>query len=232
VEVNEKQVLIKPITDDPEARTNVVVLTDSGRLAFEVTVGLPETADFVLDFRLPESDETLVQNAFRKRVDEAEDKLRNAYSAKEEQLNVQAKAMAEKKVKNQVASASRALDLKRSKTDGKIQLDLLSLSQIGAKGYLRFSIHNYTGQAYRPGQVFLGIHRIKERRFARDRKEGVLEVPSECEIPALILPDQIAYGVVSFDYRPLGKHEQPFLRIDATDRARALEITGFKWFRD
>ena len=54
VGVYEKQIVIKPITDEMDARTNLVIETESGRLTFDVAGGAPETADFVLDFRLPE----------------------------------------------------------------------------------------------------------------------------------------------------------------------------------
>ena len=60
VEVYERQVLVKPLTDDAEARTNIIIITESGRLAFDVSTGVPETADFVLDYRLPKDDESLV----------------------------------------------------------------------------------------------------------------------------------------------------------------------------
>ena len=60
VGVYETQVILKPVSDEKDARTNLVIVTASGRLAFDVSVGAPDTADFVLDFRLPQEDETLV----------------------------------------------------------------------------------------------------------------------------------------------------------------------------
>lgn len=232
VEVSEKQVLIKPFTDDPDARMNLLVLTESGRLAFEVTMGPPETADFVLDFRLPESDEVLVRNAFEKRVKEAEHLLRAEYEAKKQGLGDQAKAMAEEKLKSQVANLSRTIEIKRSKTDGILQINLLSLSQIGSKGYLRFSVDNNGSEIFRPGRILLGAYRARNQRLRKDRKEGIVEIPSEYQLPERILPQETAYGVVSFDYRPLAVKEKPFLRIHSEGTARSLEITGFAWFKD
>ncbi len=232
VEVSERQVLIKPVTDDPDARMNLLVFTESGRLAFEVTTGPPETADFVLDFRLPESDEVLVRNAFERRVEETEHLLRAEYEAKKEGLEDQAKAMAEEKLKSQVADLSRTIEIKRSKTDGTLRINLLSLSQIGSKGYLRFSVDNHGSEIFRPGRILLGAYRARDQRFRKDRREGIVEIPSEYQLPERILPHDTAYGVISFDYRPLAVKEKPFLRIHSEDTARSFEITGFTWFKD
>ncbi len=142
VGVYEKQVLIKPITDELDARTNLVIVTDSGRLTFDVSVGGPETADFVVDFRLPEEDEALVQNAFQQKVDQKTKELEKDYKAKEEKLGETAQTLSDEKFKSQMAAGITTLPLKASAVKDKVQLNLLSLSRSQHKAYLRFSILN------------------------------------------------------------------------------------------
>jgi len=233
VEVYEKQVLIKPITDEPDAKTNLIIVTESGRLAFDVSVGQPETADFVLDFRLPEEDESLVKNAFDKKVEEQVSKIEKVYQEKEEKLDEKAEELAGKKLKEQVASGVETIGLKASKSSGEVQVNLLSLSRMADKAYLRFSVLNYSKADYKPLLAVTGAVEY-ERKFFKKRETGVIEFPSTLELSKTILPDSYVYGVLVFDYRILGKDQDPFFRIleDVEDSktARNIEIKGFGWF--
>jgi len=245
VGVYEKQVLVKPITDERDAKTNLVIVTESGRLAFDVSVGPPDTADFVLDFRLPQDDEMLVENAFEKKVEEKTEELEKSYKGKEEKLEKKAEEIAEVKLKEKIASEARTIPLKASSAKENIQVNLLSLSQVGDKAYLRFSILNYSQSPYRAGRAMVGVIK-EERKLLRKQQTGTVEFPSELSLPDVIAPDSYVYGVIAFDYRALGKNEKPFFRIFEdipqnavpptgrqnvdVNRGRAIEITGFPWF--
>ncbi len=232
VGVYEKQVLIKPITDELEARSNLVIVTDSGRLTFDVSVGVPETADFVVDFRLPEQDEVLVQDAFDRKVKEKSAELEKEFQKKEEKLDEKAQTLSEEKFKAKVAAGITTAPLKASAAKDKVQVNLLSLSRSQDKAYLRFSVLNYSQTPYRVSKVLLGAV-SEERKGLKKEKSGIAEFQSELSLPSVIYPDSYEYGVLVFDYRPLGKNEKPVFKLteDAgLERTpRALEITGFKW---
>lgn len=232
VEVYERQVLVKPITDEQDARTNLVIVTQSGRLAFDVTVGVPETADFVLDFRLPQDDELLVKNAFDEKVDQKVRELEKTYEEKKEKLDQSAEKLSEEKIKEKVATGVKTVELKKSEGKGDVQVNLLSLSQVGAKSYLRFSVLNYSKTPYKPLKAMIGMLTY-EKKLLRNKEAGLIEIPSELQLPPVIKPDTYEYGVIAFDYRALGKAEKPVFRIleDAQgDGARNIEIKGFGWF--
>jgi len=232
IEVYEKQVLIKPITDEPDARTNLVIVTHSGRLTFDVSVGAPETADFVLDFRLPEDDESIVQNAFQEKVEASRKELETQYQAKEEALDQKAQALSDEKLKAEIASGVKTLELKKSEKSGEIQLNLLSLSQMGNKLYLRFSILNYSKTPYRVRSAFLGIQTYDKKLIGK-KESGLIEIPAELKVPPAINPDKYEYGVLVFEYRSLGKLETPVFRVmeDTFSDKRDIEIKGFEWFK-
>ncbi len=245
VGVYERQVLIKPITDDPDSRTNLVIITQSARLAFDVSVGAPETADFVLDFRFPEDDEALVQNAFEKALEEKTRELEKTYQVKEGKLDERAKTLAQEKLKEEIKSQVRSIPLKQSRQNGRVQVNLLSLSQVGERAYLRFSVLNYSDTPFRPLKVMIGAVR-EERKFFKKKEGGVVEFPSELSLPRVIPPDSYEYGLLVFDYRALGKKEKPLFRILEEEssqgsgaghphrgdevQGRKIEITGFEWF--
>lgn len=236
VEVYERQVLIKPITDEPAAKTNLVIVTSSTRLTFDVSVGAPETADFVLDFRLPQDDETLVQNAFEEKVEKKTKELEAAYQKKEEKLGEKAQAISEEKIKEKVASGMRTLTLKKSKAEGYVQVNLLSLSQVADKLYLRFSVLNYSKTPYRVQKVFAGIQTYDKKLIGK-KESGIIELHSELKFAPVVNPDSYEYGVLVFDFRPLGKQEKPVFRISedmmpANDsKPRNFELKGFEWFQ-
>jgi len=228
VGVYETQVLIKPVSDELDARTNLVIVTASGRLAFDVSVGGPETADFVLDFRLPQDDEMLVQNAFDKKVEEKSQHLEKEFKEKEKGLEKQAEQLSEQKLKEKIAAQSRSVSLKSSATKDGVQVNLLSLSQVGDKAYLRFSVLNYSKTPYRVSKVFVGMI-TEERKFLKKREDGIIEFQSELSLSDLIAPDSYVYGVLSFEYRALSKNGKSVFRILEEGGNRAMEIKDFAW---
>ncbi len=233
VEVYEKQVLVKPITDEAEARTNLIIVTSSGRLAFDVSVGPPETADFVLDFRLPQDDEALVKNAFEMKVEEKVSTLRKTFEEKEKKLDETAQKLSEEKLREKVAEGVGTIDLKASESQGEVQVNLLSLSRVADKAYLRFSVLNYSKTPYRVLKVATGAIEY-DRRLLKKKESGSIEFPAELELSRVIQPDSYVYGVIVFDYRALGKNQKPILRVleDVPEHgaARNIEIKGFRWF--
>jgi hypothetical protein len=233
VEVYERQVLVKPVTDDAEARTNIIIITESGRLAFDVSTGAPETADFVLDYRLPKEDESLVQNAFEKKVEEKAAVIKEDYQQKEAKLEEKAEKLSEDKLKEKVAAGVQSFALKGSEAKGEVQVNLLSLSRMADKGYLRFSILNYSKVPYKLLKASVGAIEY-ERKLLKNQESGNIEFPSELEISKVIQPDSYVYGVIVFDYRVLGKGQKPVLRVfeDALEpgSARDIELKGFRWF--
>ena len=234
VEVYERQVLVKPITDDAEARTNIIIITESGRLAFDVSTGAPETADFVLDYRLPKDDESLVQNAFEKKVEEKAAVIKEDYQQKEAKLEEKAEKLSEDKLKEKVASGVQSFALKGSAAKGEVQVNLLSLSRMADKGYLRFSILNYSKVPYKLLKASVGAIEYERKLLVKNQESGNIEFPSELEISKVIQPDSYVYGVIVFDYRVLGKGQKPVIRVfeDALEpgSARDIELKGFRWF--
>lgn len=236
VGVYEKQVLVKPVTDEADARTNLVIVTPSNRLAFDVSVGPPETADFVLDFRLPQDDEVLVKNAFDERVREKAEQIEKEFKAKEEKLDEKAEKLSEIKLREKIASAVKTIPLKASQSKDNVQVNLLSLSQVGGKAYLRFSVLNYSSVPYRVLKVMVGA-RSEERKLLSKRQEGIIEFPSELSLETVIEPDSYVYGVLVLDYRVLGKKEKSIFRMIEEAQApgggtsgRTIEIRDFAWF--
>ena len=233
VEVYERQVLVKPVTDDADARTNLIIITESGRLAFDVTTGAPETADFVLDYRLPQDDESLVQNAFEKKVEEKAAVIKEDYHQKEAKLEEKAEKLSEDKLKEKVASGVQSFTLKGSFTKGEVQVNLLSLSRMADKGYLRFSVLNFSKTPYKPLRATVGAIEY-ERKLLKNQQSGNIEFPSELELSKCIQPDSYVYGVIVFDPRVLGKGQKPVFRIfeDTLEPGlgRDIELKGFRWF--
>ncbi len=233
VEVYEKQVLVKPITDEADARTNLIIVTGSGRLAFDVSVGPPETADFVLDFRLPQDDEALVKNAFEMKVEEKVSTIKKTFEEKEKKLDETAQKLSEEKLREKVAEGVGTIDLKASESHGEVQVNLLSLSRVADKAYLRFSVLNYSKTPYRVLKVTAGAVEF-ERKLLKNKESGSIEFPAELELSRVIQPDSYVYGVIVFDYRALGKNQKPILRVleDVPEHgaARNIEIKGFRWF--
>lgn len=232
VGVYEKQVLVKPLTDELDAKTNLVIVTDSGRLTFDVSVGIPQTADFVLDFRLPQQDEELVMNAFDQKVEEANETLKKEYHKKEEQLDQKAEKLSQIKLTESVASGVKTQDIKASQSRDKVQVNLLTLSKVGEKMYLRFSVLNYSQTPYRVLKVKIGAL-TEERKGLKKEKSGISDFGAELTLPAVIGPDVYEYGVLVFDFRPLARNEKTVFQMTEDSgleqKPRNFEMTGFKW---
>jgi len=233
VEVYEKQVLVKPITDETDARTNLIILSGSARLAFDVSVGLPETADFVLDFRLPQDDESLVKNAFEMKVEEKVSEFKKSFQDKEEKLDAKAQKLSEEKLREKVASGVATLELKASQSNGEVQVNLLSLSRVGDKDYLRFSMLNYSKSPFKVLKAAIGAVEY-ERKLLRRRESGFVEFQADLELARVIEPDSYVYGVIVFDHRVLGRTQKPVFLIieDVAEHGagRNMQIKGFRWF--
>ena len=174
-----------------------------------------------------------MKNAFEKKVEEKVSKIERAYKAKEEKLDEKAEELAGEKLREKVAAGVETIGLKASGSDGEVQVNLLSLSRMAEKAYLRFSVLNYSKADYTPLLSMVGALEY-ERKLLKKRETGIIEFPSTLEIAKVIHPDSYVYGVLVFDYRVLGKGQEPVFRIfeDAQDSrtARNIEIKGFGWF--
>ncbi|MBI4970602.1 MAG: hypothetical protein HZC17_02040, partial [Candidatus Omnitrophica bacterium] len=135
VEVYEKQVLIKPVTADMTAQTNLLVITESGRFVFDSTVGPPETAEFVIDGLLGED---ILEETTEKAIKEKETVLNEKYQTKEKELEKQAGKIADQKITDSILLESKVINLRVSKANRDIQVNLLSLSKMGSRMYLDF----------------------------------------------------------------------------------------------
>lgn len=229
VGVYEREVLVKPITEYKDARTNLTIITQSGRLTFDVTVGPPETADFVLDFRLPE-DDVLVENAFTRAVQEKSTQLVKEFEKKAAGLDEKAKALAGKKVKEEVAQGTEMIELRKNEETGDIRLNLISLSRIGGKLYLRFGVRNLSSSPYKISRVVLGMEAYKRRTFGlRKEPHGMTEIASEWEMKNPVSPMDYSYGVLVFDARALGKEERPIFLLFEEGGTRNIKIRDFRW---
>jgi hypothetical protein len=196
-----------------------------------VSVGPPETADFVLDFRLPQDDSSLVQNAFDEKVEEKKKELEKTYQQKEQKLEKKADELSAQKLKEKVASGVQTIELKKSEGRGDLQVNLLSLSHLADKAYLRFSVLNYSKTAFKPLKAMVAVITY-ERKFLKNEESGLIELASELQLPTVIKPDSYEYGVLVFDYRILGKREKPVFRINEDGgEARNIEIRDFGWFK-
>lgn len=236
IEVFSNQVLVKPITDEPDARTNLVIITDSTRLAFDVTIGEPETADFVLDFRLPAEEEALVKNAFEEKLNEKTKELESAFKEKEEKLNEKAEKLSEELLKEKVVSGIKTIQLKNHASSGEVQVNLLSLSQVADKGYLRFSVLNYSKTPYKVLKASIGALN-QENGVLKNKDAGFVEFESEAKIASIISPDKYEYGVIVFDFAVLRKNQKAIFKLfedieqTPSSKARDIEIKGFDWLK-
>ncbi len=224
-----KEVLIKPMTDYKDARTNLTIITDSGRLVFDVSVGPAETADFVLDFRMPE-DDVLVENAFQKAIEEKNSVIQKSYEEKEKNLEQNVQKLAEENLKKEMTKKTEAILLRETAQTDDVRLNLLSLSTIGEKTYLRFGIRNLSNTPYKISKVVVGAESYEKKAFglAKD-PQGLAEFPSEFEIKNPVPASDYVYGVVILERRAIGKKEYPVFLLLEEDGKRNLRIQNFKW---
>lgn len=230
VGVYETQVLIKPLTDEVDARSNLVIVTESSRLTFDISVGAPETADFVMDFRLPQDDEALVMNAFDKKVEEKDKQLEQKYQQKEEKLDEKAKAIAEEKIKLQVAEIVQNVPLKESASMEGVQVNLLSLSQIGDKAYLKFSVLNYSKTPYRVDRVLIGGV-LNSKNPLKKTVANISDFSADVSLQEIIGPDSYVYGLAIFDVRSLAPGQKSVFRMTEKEGQRSVEVINFNWLK-
>ncbi|MBI4970242.1 MAG: TrbG/VirB9 family P-type conjugative transfer protein [Candidatus Omnitrophica bacterium] len=229
VGVYEKEVLIKPITDSKEARTNLTVVTQSGRLTFDISVGHPETADFILDFRTEDKD-VFVENAFREEVKKKEEIIKKEFEGKEAAIEEKAKKEAESKVVEDISKASKTIDLNQHVEEGDIRLNLISLSQIGDHYFLRFAVRNISGNPFPISKTVLGIQSYESANFGLGKKqEGFEELESRLQIQNPVPASSYEYGVVQFAARKLNRKEKPVFILWDEEGKMNLRIEGFKW---
>lgn len=222
VEVYDRQVLIKPMTEFEDARTNVTLYTPSGRLTFDVTVGSPDTADFVLDFRYPE-DDVMVQNEFKAKLEAEKAQLQTAFLEKKKKQDDQVRELAEKKFEDGIKNGAFTKNLNRSvKRDG-VKLKLLSLVEVGDMSYLRFSISNDTTRDYAVERIVAGKETVRWSWFHL-RRDGFVPVDISENIARIIPPNSHRYGLLSFEKISLRKNERFLLRLFEQGNDRPLEI--------
>lgn len=229
VGVYEKEVLVKPATDQTDARTNLTIITQNARLTIDLSVGDPETADFVLDFRFSDPD-ALVENAFQDKVEKTEAEIKEHYQKKEEALDEKAKELSQEKLKEEVRKESNAIQLKASKEEGGVCVTLLSLSVIGERAYLRFNIRNSSAKPYKIREAFAAVQTYEKKLLGlRKEKEGIIQIPSELKIDNPIPPGSSAYGVLQFERRALKNGEKPVFLLFEEEGKQDFKIEGFRW---
>jgi len=222
VEVYGSEVIIKPATNYTDAKSNLVIYTDQTRLSFDISVGVPETADFVLDFRYP-GDEAIVDNAFKRKLKEKKEELESAYQEilKKEDENI--KSLTQSRFEEALKTGAKIKPLKVSKTKDKIELKLLSLSEIGERYYLRFSIKNSLDRDYFMERLLLGKETFKRSGFGM-KKERFVPVEFTENIDKAIPKNTLKYGLIGFDKVTLNKDEKFVIRLYEKDQMDPLEI--------
>ena len=223
VEVYGSEVIIKPATDYLNARSNLTIYTEKTRLTFDLSVGAPETADFVLDFRYPR-DEALVDNLFRKRLDEKKAELEAFYQEKLKKEDERVRVLADGRFEEDLKKEVKIKRLNISGTQNNVRLDLLSLSKIGERYYLRFSITNYSQGDYAPERVVLGKEIFKRNGFGLT-KDGFVPVEFSENIDKTIPKGAKGFGLVSFDKVTLNTNEKLVLRLYETGKTDPIEIS-------
>ncbi len=224
VEVYGTQVIIKPATDSPAARTNLTIYTASQRLSFGVEVGPPDTADFVLDFRFPDIG-SQVQNEFKVQVDSKKQELENKYQEKKAKQEEEVKTISQKMLEEEIKKGGAVKQLKMSKKEGEIQINLLSLSEIGDKGYLRFSVLNYSDHDFEIERVVLGKDKMIRKGFNLS-KESFVPVEFTQNIDNVIPKDSYRYGLLAFPKVSLRENERFTVKVYEKDNIKPWEITN------
>ncbi len=223
VEVYGREVIVKPATDYTDARSNLTIYTQKSRLSFDVSVGLPETADFVLDFRYP-GDEVMVDNAFKKKLDEKIGELEADYKVRLGKENERVRALTQDKFEEAFKKGLKTRRLKISKRKDDIELNLLSLSEIGDRNYLKFSVTNNSKTDFPISLIVLAKETFKRSGFGVTR-EGFTPVEFTENIQRTVPKESSQYGVVSFGKVLLNKDERLVLRLYEKDKTDPIEIS-------
>ena len=220
VEVYGPQVIIKPATDYTDARSNLTIYPRTSRLSFDVTVGPPETADFVLDFRFP-SDEAMVQNEFKTKIEEKKAALEQQFQEKEKKQTETVQKLTREKFEEEIKKGSLTKRLKVSEKDNGIQVNLLSLTEIGGVSYLRFSVLNYSDRDYELERIVAGKETLRRSGLAM-RQEGFVPVDISVNVENKIPKNSYHYGLVSFEKQYLKKQEHFVLKVYEKGSSRPL----------
>ncbi len=220
VEVYGSQVVIKPATDYTDARSNLTIYTQSSRLSFDVTVGSPETADFVLDFRFP-SDEAMVQNEFKAKLEAKKSELQEQFQEKEEKQTETVKKLTHEKFEEEIKKGALTKRLKISEKDNGIQVNLLSLTEIGGVSYLRFSVLNYSDKDYELERVVAGKETLRRSGLAM-RQESFVPVDISVNADSRFLKNSYHYGLISFEKQYLKKNERFVIKVYEKGNNRSL----------
>lgn len=229
VGVYDNEVLVKPLTDDLSARTNLGISTQSGRLSIDISVGSPETADFILDFR-KRSEDVFVENVLKKEISKKEEEIKNEYQQKEDGLNQRAEELAKRKLTEEISKGSKTIELAKHTESGGIRINLTSLSQIGSKNYLRFGIRNLSDTPFKVSKVILGIQTYEKENLGFGKKpEGFTELTSELELASPVPPSGYVNGVLEFETRKLGANEKPVFLLLSEEGNKSFKIQGFRW---
>lgn len=229
VGVYDKEVLVKPITEFEDAKTNLVITTEHHRLSFDVSVGPGETADFILDFKQAGED-VIAENLIQKKVDEKTQEKEAALDARQKNLDGEAKTLAKAKFKEEILKGGESISLKEHSELGDVRVNLISLSRIGDKAYLKFGVRNLSSSPYKISRVVLGYETYEKTKFGFGKEsKGVSEIDSELDIKNPVASSDYVYGVLSFDLKALDKNQKPVLLVFEEDGKRNFRITGFKW---
>ncbi len=224
VEVYGSEVIIKPATDYADTKSNLTIYTEKTRLSFDLSVGAPETADFVLDFRYP-TDESLVDNLFRRKLNDKKMELEASY---QEKLKIEDERVQVLSYKRFEEALKKKAEIKRfsriSARNNDVELNLLSLSEIGDRFYLRFSITNYAHNDYSLERVVLGKEIFKRNGLGMS-KDGFIPVDFGSNIDKTIPKGTQGFGLVSFNKVALNMNEKMVLRLYETGKTDPLEIS-------
>lgn len=227
VEVYDKQIVVKPLTDYRDAKTNLTAYTKTGRLSFDVSVGPAETADFVVDFRFP-TDDILVENAFQEKVQQKKQELEAEYQEKVSQQEEKVAELTQEKFEEELAKGALTKKLKISEKEDGIQINLLSLSEIGAKSYVRFSVLNYSDRDYKIQNIILGKETVRRKGFNL-RKEGFIPVDVEVNVEHVIPANSYHYGLLHFDKTVLRKNERLVLKVYEDGKTKPIRFSNIPW---
>ncbi|MBI4397804.1 MAG: hypothetical protein HY586_01610 [Candidatus Omnitrophica bacterium] len=226
VEVYERQVLIKPITGAELAQTNLHIETRSGRFTFQVTVGPPETAEYIVDAVLGEE---LIEGQAEAIVKEKETQLLDQYQKKELEFEKRVEEKADQKLMEQLMEENESRNLKSSRSKGNVQINLLSLSRIAERIYLKFSILNFSNTSYKVLKIVLASQKQKGW-FHKDR-EDFRELQTQSNAPSEIKPGEYVYGVLSTAATEFDQGQGPVFLIFEESGSRNIEISGFPWLK-
>lgn len=137
-EIYDQYVAVKPATEWLDAKSNLAIFTENGRLALDLSVGPWDTADLLLDFsKLNFKSMQEIVEAEKWKTIRA---LQEHYEKKETQLKEDIQAQFKDEFKQAVLKRTESYAYDRENWDDGVLLKLLKLSHVGDKTYLQFYI--------------------------------------------------------------------------------------------